>query len=99
LHSIQAPKSRGVTSLACVPVHPDVVALQTLRGIVNKPQPASIARIIETIGWLGGSEARGQVAYLLLKAMTPKADADEGFTGLVDALVPKIANCTWSHLA
>jgi hypothetical protein len=99
LDSIQAPKSRGVKSLVCVPVNPDVVALQTLRGIVNKPQPASIARIIETMGWLGGSDGRGHVAGSLLQAMSyQRADVDEGFTGLVDALFPEIAKHTWSGL-
>jgi len=99
LESIKAPKSRGVKSLACVPVHPDVVALQTLRGIVNKPQPANIARIVETVGWLGGASGKGQVARSLLQAMNQGANADEGFTGLVDTLIPQIAKCTWNDLA
>jgi hypothetical protein len=98
LDSMRAPRARGVKSLACVPIHPDVAALQTLRGILNKPQPANVAGIIESIGWLGGSDGRGRVAGLLLQAMSQQANADEGLTGLVDRLLPSVASYAWSEL-
>jgi len=98
LNSVLAPKSRGDKSLACVPVHPDAVVLQTLHGLVSKLGPPNLAKVIETVGWLGGSGGRGYVAHSLLEAMSQQANSDEGFTGLVDTLFPEIAKYTWSEL-
>lgn len=99
LKSIEAPRSRGDKLLAYVPVHLDVVVLQTLQGLVNKSGPPNLARIIETIGWMGGSDGDGHVAYLFLQALCQRAKTDEGFTGFTDVLFPEIARHSWEQLA
>ncbi|WP_129676599.1 hypothetical protein [Candidatus Chloroploca sp. Khr17] len=96
LTSILAPQSRSMSSFSCVPIHPDVVVLQTLHGLVNKDRPPNLAEIIETIGWFGGSTYDGQVAQLLLRVFSQKSGAKEGLAGLVDELMPLLAQHTWS---
>lgn len=76
LDSILAPRARGDKSLACAPVTPDVVALQTLHGMVNKDSPANQARAIEMVGWLGGSSGDGDVASTFLTALAADDPAD-----------------------
>jgi hypothetical protein len=99
LRSIEAPRSRGDKLLAYVPIHPGLVALQTLQGLVNKSGPPNLANIIETVGWLGGSDGIGHVAHLFLRALQPQARAEEGFTGFTSVLFPQIASHTWEELA
>lgn len=98
LESILAPKARGDKSLACVPVCPDVVVLQTLHGLVNKKQPPNLAEIIETMGWLGGARWQGQVAELLLTALGQPFPGQDSFTGFTEELYTLIANHTWAML-
>jgi len=98
LLSIEAPKARGVKSVAYVPVHQDLVSLQTLRGILNKPQPANVANIIETMGLLGGSKGKGEVARFLLQTMKQDLLAHEGFPGIIDGIMPLIAKEMWGNL-
>lgn len=76
LNSILAPRARGDKSLACAPVSPDVVVLQTLHGMVNKDSPANQARAIEMLGWLGGSSGDGAVASTYLTALAQSGSAD-----------------------
>ncbi|MGY4404039.1 hypothetical protein [Bradyrhizobium sp. USDA 3315] len=76
LNSIFAPRARGDKSLACAPITPDVVVLQTLHGMVNKDSPANQARAIEMVGWLGGSAGEGHVASTFLNALAAEEPAD-----------------------
>jgi hypothetical protein len=99
LESLIAPRARQDKSLACVPVHPDVIVLQTLQGLVNKLGPPNLAKIIETVGWLGGADQKGCVAYSLLQAMSSHGAATgENFTDFMDAILPLIARKTWHEL-
>lgn len=99
LHSSLAPRARGDKSEACVPLHPDVVALQTLHGLVNKQSPANLALAIETMGWLGGAPASGYVAATYLEAVTSSpSNPQDGMTGLLEALFPLIAKHVWASL-
>lgn len=98
LHSLFAPQARGDKSVACVPLHPAVVALQTLHGLVNKESPANLAHAIETMGWLGGASVEGQVAALYLTVSRSSATARQGVTGAVNWLLPEIANHVWMSL-
>jgi hypothetical protein len=98
LESIVAPRARGATSLTCVPLHPEIVVLQTLHGLVNKERPPQLARSIEVVGWLGGSPALGSVASRFLQAVAQQAAAREGLPGLIDSIVPLIARHVWSQL-
>ena len=43
LESVIAPRARGDKSDACVPIHPSLVVIQTLHGLVNKQNPANLA--------------------------------------------------------
>jgi hypothetical protein len=99
LSSIVAPKSRGDKNLTCVPVHPDLVVLQTLAGILNKSGPPNIADIIETIGWFGGSDGKGHVAFLLLETMSQRTNINDGLTGFLDQIAPLLATFVWDELA
>jgi hypothetical protein len=98
LHSILAPRSTGDLSLACVPVAPDAAVLQTLHGLVNKKDPPNMANAIEQLGWLGGSDGDGHVAFLLLQALSVKAGARDGLAGLMDTLFPVVARQAWDQL-
>ena len=88
LTSMLAPRSRGDRSLARVPVHPDTVILQTLHGLVNKDSPPNIAKAIEMMGLLGGSDGDGAVASAYRKAVNSQAAAKQGLTGLMDGHFP-----------
>jgi hypothetical protein len=99
LHSCLAPRARGDKSEACVPLHSDAVALQTLHGLVNKQSPANLALAIETMGWLGGAPALGYVASTYLEAVTAlPSNPQDGMTGLLEALFPLIAKHVWASL-
>jgi hypothetical protein len=99
LHASLAPRARGDKSDACVPLHPDVVSLQTLHGLVNKQTPANLALAIETMGWLGGAPAPGQVAATYLEVVTSSPSSpQDGVTGLLEALFPAIAKHVWNSL-
>jgi hypothetical protein len=98
LHSSLAPRARGDKSEACVPLHSDVVALQTLQGLVNKQSPANLALAIETMGWLGGGPALGCVAATYLEAVKSSSNPQDGMTGLLEALFPLIAKHVWASL-
>lgn len=99
LRSILAPRSRGDKSAACVPLHPAVIALQTLHGLVNKPGPSNLAGAIETMGWLGGASSYGSTAIGYLKLFSGlQTQPQHGLTGLVDALLPLIGKHTWENL-
>ena len=98
LNSLIAPKSRGDKSYAFVPLYPDITAFQTLHGLVNKGGPPDLARVIEKMGWLGGADAEGCVAYMLLTVMEPSSKPGDGFTGFLDYLLPEISRQTWNKL-
>lgn len=97
LESILAPRARGDKSLACVPITPDVVALQTLHGMVNKDSPAHQARIIEVVGWLGGSPGRGHVASTYLASLADEHPGD-GLQRLVTDALQAMAQHVWCKL-
>lgn len=97
LNSIQAPRSRGDKSTTVVPIHPDLIIFQTLHGLVNKPSPADLSQIIETIGWLGGASGEYQVAYRYLEAVKNNYSIDEGFTGFLNGMITILAERTWSQ--
>lgn len=98
LESLKAPRARGNTSTACVPIHPATIALQTLHGLVNKRSPSDLAEAIEQVGWLGGARKEGAVAgeFLTLFAETP--DPRKGATGAIEWLLPQVASHAWSGL-
>ena len=98
LNSIVAPRSSGDRSLACVPINPDSVVLQTLHGLVNKKDPPNMANAIEALGRLGGSGGHGHVAFLLLQAFSTRVGVRNGLAGLVDTLFPVIAEQVWEQL-
>jgi hypothetical protein len=98
LNSLIAPKSRRDKSETYVPLHPDLVALQTLSGLVNKSAPANVAEIIETVGWLGGSPVKGYMAYSLLQCLSNNSSVSQGLVYLTDAIFPTVASQTWSRL-
>ena len=97
LESILAPRARGDKSIACVPITPDVVALQTLHGMVNKDSPAHQARTIEVVGWLGGSRGRGHVASSFLASLAAQCPSDPLQRLVTDAL-QAMAQHVWSKL-
>jgi hypothetical protein len=99
LRSLLAPRARGDKSDACVPIHPSVIALQTLHGLVNKDSPSNLAKAIETMAWLGGAPTHGSAAasYLALFTAQP-ADPKQGLTGFIDSLLPEIARHVWVQL-
>jgi hypothetical protein len=98
LESLVAPRARGDKSDACVPVHPSLVALQTLHGLVNKQSPANLAVAIETMGWLGGAPTEGAVAAVFLNACQVAVAPKEGATGLFESLSAAIAEHVWKTL-
>ena len=97
LESILAPRARGDKSLACAPITPDVVVLQTLHGMVNKDSPAHQARTIEVVGWLGGSPGEGHVASTFLAALAAERPGDPLQRLVTDAL-QAMAQHVWSKL-
>jgi hypothetical protein len=98
LDSVLAPRARGDKADACVPVHPSLVSMQTLHGLVNKESPANLAAAIETMGWLGGAAARGEVAAYLLGTFQDQANPRDGLTGLIESAYPRIAAGVWAGL-
>jgi len=98
LESILAPRSRGDRSLTCVPIHPQAVVLQTLHGLVNKPEPPNMAEAIEVVGRLGGSDRKGAVASRFLQIVSQTTRANEGLTGLLDAMFAHISKHVWGTL-
>lgn len=98
LVSLQAPKARGDKSLACVPIHPDAIMLQTLHGLVNKDSPQNLAHTIEMVGWLGGSAGEGHVAVLFIDVTGRQSDVGKGFTGLADNMIPEVIKQAWIAL-
>lgn len=100
LFSLQAPQARGDKSIAVVPIHPDVAVFQTLHGLVNKESPADLAKIIEAVGWLGGSEGYGSVAAVFLEALSNKNNEgiDQGLTGFLNGMISSIAQRAWQEL-
>lgn len=98
LESIKAPRARGNTSTACVPIHPATVALQTLHGLVNKRSPSDLAEAIEQMGWLGGARREGAVSRAFLALFSGTADPRMGATGAIEWLLPQIAAHAWSGL-
>ena len=98
LESAVAPRARGDKADACVPIHPSLIALQTLHGLVNKESPANLAAAIETMGWLGGADAIGAVAAKFLSAFSESAGPQQGFTGLIENAYPRIAASVWASL-
>jgi hypothetical protein len=98
LRSLFAPQARGDKSTACVPIHPSIVALQTLHGLVNKASPANLADAIECMGWLGGAESDGEVAARFLRAFQSKPVPAQGTTGAVEWLLSEVARHTWESL-
>jgi len=99
LESILAPKSKGDVFRACVPIHPDIVGLQTLHGIVNKSSPPNLAKAIETVGWLGGSGSKGEVARIFIQCYMKQVKPIEGLAGITDNVFPKIADYVWAEIA
>jgi hypothetical protein len=97
LDSILAPRARGDKSLACVPITPDVVALQTLHGMVNKDSPANQARAIEMVGFLGGSSGEGHVASMLLSLLAEEHSGDT-LHRLVTGTLQAMAKHVWCEL-
>ena len=97
LESILAPRARGDKSLACAPITPDVVALQTLHGMVNKDSPANQARAIEAVGWLGGSPGEGHVASIFLTSLVAQHSGGALHRLVTDAL-RTMAQHVWSEL-
>ncbi len=98
LASLTAPLARNDKSTACVPIHPAIVALQTLDGLVNKSSPANLARAIESMGWLGGSQEEGAVARSFLGLFTGASNPRQGATGAVEWLLPLAAAHSWASL-
>jgi hypothetical protein len=98
LDSVLAPRARGDKADACVPIHPSLVALQTLHGLVNKESPANLAAAIETMGWLGGAGGPGSVAASFLTCFTDVASPRDGFTGVIENAYPQIAAQVWASL-
>lgn len=97
LESITAPRSRGIRSIACVPVYLDALVFQTLHGLVNKQNPANVADIIETVGWLGGAGARGDVARAYLVAAGQAANERLGRSP-VEEMIARLAGTVWESL-
>jgi hypothetical protein len=99
LESVIAPHARGDKADACVPIHPSLVALQTLHGLVNKQSPANLAGAIEIMGWLGGAEGPESVAATFLAPFSSGvAGPGDGFTGLIENACPQVAAKVWASL-
>ncbi|WP_203070548.1 hypothetical protein [Falsiroseomonas ponticola] len=97
LDSLLAPRARGDKSLACVPITPDVVSLQTLHGMVNKDSPANQARAIEVVGLLGGSSGEGHVASTLLNLLLTEPPGD-ALHRLMATTLQAMARHVWNEL-
>lgn len=98
LTAVRAPRARGLRSEAVVPVYTDLVALQTLHGMVNKANPANLAKITETVGCLGGSPGFGAVAMAYASAVHRRAQDAEGLSYLGTALANRVASHVWDRL-
>lgn len=98
LKSMLAPQARKARSAAFVPVQPALSSLQTLHGLVNKAAPPSLANIIESVGWLGGSPGKGAVARMLLITYSGSPSRAAGFTGFTDALAERASRHAWNTL-
>lgn len=98
LNSVLAPRARGDKADACVPIHPSLVSLQTLHGLVNKENPANLASAMEVMGWLGGSPVPGSVASSFLSLFSDKAGLRDGLTGLMESIFPRVAAHVWASL-
>ncbi|HKS60422.1 MAG TPA: hypothetical protein VJT13_01915 [Xanthobacteraceae bacterium] len=98
LFGLRAPRSRAYKSLSAVPVHPELVALQTLHGIVNKENPANLAKIIERFGLLGGSDGVGAVARQFLAGFEAQPTAQRGLAGAAGAIYTSISSAVWEQL-
>lgn len=97
LKSCKAPTAEGARGTeSYVVVQPDMIAFQNLRGFTAKHRPANLAKIIEVAGRLGGAAKEGKVGECFLHAMAGRADAREGFTGLVENLFPHLVGGTWA---
>jgi hypothetical protein len=98
LDSTLAARARGNRSVTCVPMHPEMVVFQTLNGLVNKQSPPNLAKAVEIVGRLGGSDGEGLVAALFLRTFCSPAAPREGLTGLVEMLFPVLAKHVWQKL-
>lgn len=99
ISSILAPRARGATVEACVPVHPSAVAFQTLHGLVNKSNPADMAAVIEAISVLGGAPGLGSAAEHLLTAFHSRPQQPhDGLAGLLDNVFPLLSASVWAGL-
>lgn len=96
LDSIQAPKSRRVRSMTCIPLNNSSLILQNLHGIVNKQGPPNLADIIENIGWMGGSEGVGHVASSFLEGTI--STTSSGFYHFLDLIFPIISDHVWNEI-
>lgn len=94
LSSLTAPRSGDVRAVSCVPVEPDAVVFQTLHGLLNKNNPANNADIIETVGVLGGSVGRGDVARSFLRSFEERAASSETLQNLLS----HVAKSVWDRL-
>lgn len=94
LSSLTAPSSGDVRAVSCVPVEPDAVVFQTLHGLVNKNNPANNADIIETVGALGGSAGKGEVARSFLQSIEQREDSSNTLRDLLSY----VAETVWARL-
>lgn len=98
LNALRAPRSRSYKSISAVPVHPDLIVLQTLPGIVNKENPPNLAKIIEQVGRLGGSDGVGAVAHAFLSGFAMKPAISNGLSGCTAAIYPVVGETVWNQL-
>lgn len=98
LNALRAPRSRSYKSISAVPVHPDLVVLQTLPGIVNKENPSNLAKIIEHVGRLGGSDGVGAVANAFLSGFAVQPSIRNGLSGCTAAIYPTVGRTVWDRL-
>jgi len=98
LDSLKAPRSRSYRSISAVPLHPDLIVLQTLPGIVNKKSPPNVAGIIEHVGRLGGSDGIGAVAHRFLQAFSSAPAVQAGLSGFSSEAFARIAAQVWTRI-
>jgi hypothetical protein len=98
LNALRAPRSRSYKSISAVPVHPDLIVLQTLSGIVNKENPPNLAKIIEQVGRLGGSDGVGAVAHAFLSGFATPPPIRDGLSGCTAATHSIIGGTVWDRL-
>lgn len=98
LDSLKAPRSRSYRSISAVPLHPDLIVLQTLPGIVNKNSPPNVADIIEHVGRLGGSDGIGAVAHRFLQAFNSAPAVQAGLSGFSSEAFARIAAQVWTQM-